>query len=70
MPRRLKKYRDRAEECRHLAKMVTDDELKACYQALAKSYDTLAEEADDVEQSGECPLASLAIAARADGGAL
>jgi hypothetical protein len=68
MARRLKEYRDRAEECRHLAKMVTDDELKACYQALAKSYDTLAEEADDVEQSGNA--LSLAIAARADGGAL
>ena len=48
--------------------MATNDELKASYQALAKSYDTLAEEADDVEQSGNAP--SLAIAARADGGTL
>jgi hypothetical protein len=32
--RRSKKYRDRAEECRRLAKMATDDELKASYQAL------------------------------------
>jgi hypothetical protein len=52
MARRSKKYRDRAEECRHLAKMATDDELKASYQVLAKSYDALAKEADDVEQSG------------------
>jgi homoserine kinase len=54
MARRSKQYRDRAEECRHLAKMVTDDELKASYQALAKSYDTLAKEADDAEQPGLC----------------
>jgi homoserine kinase len=54
MARRSKKYRDRAEECRHLAKMATDDELKAGYQALAKCYDTLAKTADDIEQPGLC----------------
>jgi hypothetical protein len=62
--RRSKKYRYRAEECRRLAKMATDDELKASYQALAKSYDTLAKEADDVEQSGLCLSGSVPISIR------
>jgi hypothetical protein len=48
--RRSKKYL--AEECRRLAEIATDDELKAGYQALAKCYDTLAKTADDVEQPG------------------
>jgi hypothetical protein len=47
--RRSKKYRDRAEECRRLAEIATDDDLKASYQALAKSYDTLANQTEALE---------------------
>jgi hypothetical protein len=40
------------------------NELKASYSGLAKSYDTLAKEADDVEQSGLCLSGSVPISTR------
>ena len=50
--RQSKKYRDRAEECRRLAEIATDGEWKASYQALAESYDTLADQTDALESIG------------------
>jgi hypothetical protein len=40
--KKAKKLRDRAEECRALAKIMRDQESRAAYLSLAQSYETLA----------------------------
>ena len=46
------KYRQLADECRYLAQITTNDGWKERYLQLAKTYDTLADEAEARVPSG------------------
>jgi hypothetical protein len=50
--RRSQRYRELAQECRHLAQITTSESWKARYLQLAENYDTLGDQAEAKEKKG------------------